>query len=151
MKSTSARKILSALLVICLAVLIVPVFATPAGAETKTYTMHADDLEAFAAGAKADGETRNQRDGALLALFKNEQADHAADDGVYDDGEHGHVEKAGGRGGEKRNRDRQNHVHNDGQAALDQLGNEQDSKRCGHEIGADVANEQACADHDHAD
>ena len=57
MKSTSARKILSALLVICLAVLIVPVFATPAGAETKTYTMHADDLEAFDAGAKADGET----------------------------------------------------------------------------------------------
>lgn len=57
MKSTSLRKILSALLVLCLAVLIVPVLVTPAGAEAKTYTMKANDLEAFAAGAKADGET----------------------------------------------------------------------------------------------
>ena len=33
MKSTSARKILSALLVLCLAVLIVPILVTPASAE----------------------------------------------------------------------------------------------------------------------
>ena len=52
MKSTSARKILSALLVICLAVLIVPVFATPAGAEAKTNTLNADDLQAFGTATK---------------------------------------------------------------------------------------------------
>ena len=56
MKSTSLRKILSALLVLCLAVLIVPILVTPASAEEKTYTFNADDLAEMAAGAKADGD-----------------------------------------------------------------------------------------------
>nr|MBQ8890120.1 right-handed parallel beta-helix repeat-containing protein [Clostridia bacterium] len=86
MKLNSSRKLLSLMLVLCLAVLVVPVLTLNARAEDKVYTMTADDIAAFAAGAKADGDVEAVGTDGYFNVFYSEKTKVDASAKSFEDG-----------------------------------------------------------------